>query len=343
MRIVLHGGMHKTGTTSLQQYLSEHRAELLRHGFCYPGADIHHGFAFNFRQIPGLSPLCPPLIEEAERAGAHTLVLSGEVISTLRQDQMDRLSQSLAGHELHFVYCFRHWSTYLPSRWAQYCSRRDSMTLDEYIIATGPDCDFVDRRFDLVLQRALPHGQVTAVSYDNAVASEGTALPATLRAMGLPEDLVAGSALFSTPHNARPNWQFTEIVRLINGAIAGHRDLPLNELFLTLAENRPTCTLFDLSGPISELPVALRSQLQQIVEARRVDRNMGTIAGTPEVEARLNEQYGMLFTNCVDLKVFPQDVSVRVTTCDLDVAEFQQVHGATVDATLAALEPLYRF
>jgi hypothetical protein len=161
--------------------------------------------------------------------------------------------------------------------------------------------------------------------------------------MGLPEPLVAGSALFTTPHNARPDWQSTEIVRLLNGAMADRRGLPRNELFLTLAENRPECILFDLAGPVSQLPVALRSQLQQIVEAHRVDRIIGAVAGTQEVEARLNERYGTLFTNRIALRVFPQDLSVRVTTCDLDVAEFQQNHGATAAAALAALEPLCSF
>lgn len=340
MHIVLHGGMHKTGTTTLQQFLAEHRAELLQTGFCYPGEDTHHGFAFNFRQIPGLSADCVALVEAAELAGAHTLVLSGEVISTLREDQYNRLRQSLAGHELHFVFCFRHWTSYLPSRWAQYCSRRDSMTLDEYLVATGPHCNFVDRRFDLVLERALAHGRVTAVSYDNAMASDSSALPATLRAIGLPEALVEQGASFTTRHNARSNWEFTEVVRLLNGAIAKRRGLPGDELFATLAQSRPFCILFDYAHPISQLPEVLQNQMQKIVHAHRVTRIIGS-EGTLAIETRLNEHYGSLFTNRVDGRIFPTDLSVRTATCDLTAERFQSLYSEIANVALAALEHLW--
>ncbi len=40
MRLILHIGTHKTGTTSIQKFLSAHHEELARRGVWYPGYDI---------------------------------------------------------------------------------------------------------------------------------------------------------------------------------------------------------------------------------------------------------------------------------------------------------------
>ena len=42
MRVIIHAGIHRTGTTSLQRCLAGNRAALAARGFCYPGTEVHH-------------------------------------------------------------------------------------------------------------------------------------------------------------------------------------------------------------------------------------------------------------------------------------------------------------
>ena len=95
-----------------------------------------------------------------------------------------------------------------------------------------------------------------------------------------------------------------------------------------------------MAGSVSQLPDALLKQLREIVESHKVERVIGISDGTARIEAMLNEQYGMLFINRIDGRVFPAGQRSRVTTCTLTFAQFRQNHHTTVQAALAVLEPL---
>ena len=61
------------------------------------------------------------------------LILSHEVISTLNTDQLMRLIDALGTDELRYVVAFRHWVSFLPSRWRQNCRRRDAQPLQTFL------------------------------------------------------------------------------------------------------------------------------------------------------------------------------------------------------------------
>ncbi len=42
MTLVIHAGIHRTGTTSLQRFLAENRAALAGRGVGYPGEENNH-------------------------------------------------------------------------------------------------------------------------------------------------------------------------------------------------------------------------------------------------------------------------------------------------------------
>jgi hypothetical protein len=92
MRVILHIGQSKTGTTSLQSFLSANRESLAKSGILYPdvyrgGIPLnvleHNSFAealCGFRRFPGFSAeeyWCQ-FQEQIQQSECHTLLLSGE-------------------------------------------------------------------------------------------------------------------------------------------------------------------------------------------------------------------------------------------------------------------------
>jgi hypothetical protein len=92
MRVILHIGQSKTGTTSLQSFLASCRESLAKSGILYPDVyrggiplkvQNHNSFAealCGFRRFPGFSAeeYWAQFQEQIEKTGCHTLLLSGE-------------------------------------------------------------------------------------------------------------------------------------------------------------------------------------------------------------------------------------------------------------------------
>jgi len=76
MQLVIHAGIHRTGTTSLQRTLARNRAALLARGVAYPGeAPNHQGLVWELVRGQSGAREVLALVEEA---GAPRAVLSGE-------------------------------------------------------------------------------------------------------------------------------------------------------------------------------------------------------------------------------------------------------------------------
>ncbi len=79
MKLTIHAGIHRTGTTSLQRFFAKNRAALAARGVAYPGTEgnhqsiawaLHRGQAGPYRVLA--------LVEEVAAACAEQVVLSGE-------------------------------------------------------------------------------------------------------------------------------------------------------------------------------------------------------------------------------------------------------------------------
>ena len=78
MQLVIHAGIHRTGTTSLQRYLAKNRAGLAAQGVDYPGEENNHqplAWALYRGQC---GPEAVLALASAAPAGTQQLVLSGE-------------------------------------------------------------------------------------------------------------------------------------------------------------------------------------------------------------------------------------------------------------------------
>lgn len=299
MRIVIHGGMFKTGTTALQQSLHKQRRKLSSMGVIYPESDTgQHSRLLNVRSPSWAACSLRQLALEADAGGASVLMLSGETVSALSSSQFEQLTQCFDGWPVDYVFCFRHWSTYLPSRWAQNCIRRDSQTFGSYLHhALEPSLAHFDARFDLILTRAAASGAagVHAVSYEHAMAAHGSTCIDVLKASQLPQqavDLIGRSRPWC---NGRASPLDVELCRLLNGVAAYHRNLRQDDLFWSYAAHQECGVFFDFLNKLSTLPVELMQGIGLLI--RSCKPRQIALPQFKQLEALLSDTHLHRFSN----------------------------------------------
>lgn len=99
MRFVIHAGVHKTGTSTLQNFLADNADALLERGVYYPVGFFaqftrqHSALAFAIRR--GDVDLVRGFFEHCREQEAHTTVVSGEQISVLSGPSLRRLRSEI--------------------------------------------------------------------------------------------------------------------------------------------------------------------------------------------------------------------------------------------------------
>lgn len=240
LKIYLHAGMHKTGTKALQRLLYSKRRKLRRYGFFYPDiGSYHHNSILNLRSSSWSSEFLLEQLNIARKQSASVVIFSAEVLSILSENEIKRLRYYLGDNEIVFVFVFRHWCNYLPSRWAQNCLVRDAQTFDEYLNKLkDPAYTHIDIGFDFILKRFQENSdaKIKAVSYSNSMILKGSVLVDIFKAFEF-SDKLSHNLLRKERHvNVRPNWVRIEQTRLLNAALSEHFLLNKNDLFQSIGE-----------------------------------------------------------------------------------------------------------
>lgn len=114
MKIILHIGWHKTGTTSIQKFLFNNATKLInRHGIYYPNEGLfsfaHHNLAWALQErtatpwgnvpltIEGFKNKLKTAVEVARLVGCNTIVFSSEEFCTLQMNEIEILHDTLSG------------------------------------------------------------------------------------------------------------------------------------------------------------------------------------------------------------------------------------------------------
>jgi len=116
MRLVIHAGIHRTGTTSLQRTLAKNRAALLAQGVAYPGEAPNHQ-ALAWELVRGQSG-AREVLALVEGAGAERVVLSGEDFAI--QTDLAWLAAVAARHDVRVVFYLRRQDHWLASWYNQH-------------------------------------------------------------------------------------------------------------------------------------------------------------------------------------------------------------------------------
>jgi len=242
--------MHKTGTTSLQRALLAHGTAFAEAGCRVlvnpPQVMVKAREGFDPEWLAGQ-------VAAAEKSGAARLIISAEAISTFSRDQMERLLACFGRHPVRVVLALRHWSGFLPSRWKQNCSRRDSQSFGGYLRRLDSAQErHIEANYPLVAAHMLAGDglDLRIVSFDNA-GSEALLLYELLRATGVAESLAKRVSATSPVLHKSKNTAFYELCRLFNGAWSAATGREQNALFLSILEHGSVRDFYDF-GPLVE-------------------------------------------------------------------------------------------
>ncbi len=139
--LLIHIGPRKTGTTAIQQALATRRDELRARGVIYPGRSQQHFRAVN--RLIGRRQLWEedheaPVVEETWRTLVEEIgnaprgVISTEILSQVRENNVRRVVESFAGRTLTVVITYRPFEMLLSSTWQQLVKEGLRDPLDEW-------------------------------------------------------------------------------------------------------------------------------------------------------------------------------------------------------------------
>lgn len=306
MRIVIHGGIFKTGSTSLQQLLHNNRDLLAKEGIIYPFNEIgQHSYILNVRNPEWDAKHLQSIALDAEEKKAEILLLSGESVSALSFSHFKQLTACFESWTTEYVFCFRHWASYLPSRWKQNCKRRDSQTFEEYLNhVTNPELAHFDLRYDLILSRAIASGakEVRSVSWDNAIKENGSSVPETLFALGFNQNLIQRLITGSEWLHESNTTINIDICRILNGLMDYKNQYKANELFWAYANHKECLHFHD----IEYILPAIDSSFKQIINERLVNKGKSAIKipNFNKMEDFLYKTHANTFVNLNNKKIF---------------------------------------
>jgi hypothetical protein len=176
MKLLIHAGIHRTGTTSLQRVLSRNRDALAAQGVAYPGEGPNHQ-PLAWELVRGQSG-AREVLALVEGAGAERVVLSGEDFA-IHQD-LGWLAPVAARHEVGVVLYLRrqdHWVNSWYNQHVKWPFDRVKSRMDpQAFLATLEDFHWLD--YERLLGRwskALGEGRVTVAVLEKGQVEDATA------------------------------------------------------------------------------------------------------------------------------------------------------------------------
>ncbi len=231
-KIIVHAGLHKTGSTSIQHFLESHREKLRALGIdFFQGAylpqnhmELHASAMRQGRMSPFKLTLKEPISDAfrervRERVAAYIenspcerILFSAEGLSYLRHpDEMERLRALLGDVPVEIILYLRSKDKYLASylrEMAHYSSGKTDaagslreMTEGDWLVDyKGRVRGFAD---------AFGTANVVTIDYDRSFAEDGSVIPSLLRHLGIVEHFERSdwSGVFL---NKRPRWPWLQ-------------------------------------------------------------------------------------------------------------------------------------
>ena len=153
---VLHVGLVKTGTTSLQTAASSRRGLLLRHGVRYPGKRYNHRqAAMALSRRTGQHQATPDewdeLMAEVNQDHQRRILISNEFIAGWDTAVARRFVEELGTTRTHIVFTVRSFASLLPSLWQQYVKTGYPHDLEHFlsrVLADRPNPAELPPNFD---------------------------------------------------------------------------------------------------------------------------------------------------------------------------------------------------
>jgi hypothetical protein len=139
-RVIVHIGQHKTGTTSLQHWLSTNREALAADGVCYPNATIGHGVGHHLLKDLALNPeegsteVLDDLVAEIRQASNDSItILSSERLATLHPAAFLQLLDRLSEFDVSVLAVYRNPLSWCRSMWQEQIKQGNFSDFREFL------------------------------------------------------------------------------------------------------------------------------------------------------------------------------------------------------------------
>lgn len=152
MKILIHAGIHRTGTSSLQRFLQQNREILARHKIAYPGTEIHHQkTAWALKRNPSDYKVINQLLEN--HGDSKLCILSGEDFCI--HTDLSWLAELASKHDVHALFYLRRQDHWVMSWYNQHIKwpfdrSKSRMSKDEFLASID---DFYWLDFHVMLTR----------------------------------------------------------------------------------------------------------------------------------------------------------------------------------------------
>lgn len=279
MRIFLHAGHFKTGTTSFQHLLAEQKEALSDYAIYVPSfRNGNHGYRFALTRSLGKNELS--LGDELRRAcdaGFRYAIVSSEVASHFGPREMRGLRAIFKEFESTFVLVLRRWESFLVARYKQNIKRGDFQTLDAYFEALALHGDrHPDANFGLIIGRALEcFDDVLLLPFEPDAAPK-----AIFRQIGIPASAIDSMLAPALPLNRSPSWSDTELYRLTNAALGAEMAWHPGRKALQGVDWAPASENFAVARFVARLKQEkpnLYSEIRASVDESMVPGELGTL------------------------------------------------------------------
>jgi hypothetical protein len=304
-RLVLHLGLWKTGTTTIQSFLRGNPEVLARIGVQYPRVgpenpdhpffnprpptdflahEVSHQFlgrelvARKRRYASGL-PLWSTALRMFEESGAHTAIISYEdfsaQVSQYRFDAIREMLKDLDVVGLIYLRPQESWAVSLYSHFVR--GERTSLTFHEFIDSIRPRLTYsllLDR-----IQDHIPLDRLIVRNFDDA--SRSGLIQDLFHSLDLPDALAASGYDNVVRNRSLPNWAVLFLLTCMRSSIETERIKDVRRALLRTAASRRAPRLspgLDLASP------AERTELRAIMsaDAGRLAAKYGIMLPEPE-------------------------------------------------------------
>jgi len=144
LRCIIHIGLRKTGTSTIQRCFADHTKALIKGGILYPftgrlgqkrgdGHYAHHDLAWSIRHLRGRTQYWNSLWEEVKTASPDSVVISAETFSDLTPEGIIWLHDEVKIHDVQIVMVIRSKWDFIISEYTQQAKKgRTCDTLERF-------------------------------------------------------------------------------------------------------------------------------------------------------------------------------------------------------------------
>lgn len=315
MQIVLHVGMHKTGTSSFQNWLRVSYGNLLDRGVAV--------FPLDARVLANIPNCFDPVslretLVELERSRIHTVVFSHETLSECFTSDLSKLCNIFYPHPVRYVITIRHWNGFLLSRWQQNCSRRDAQSYVSFLeeLWLNPE-GRIEAFYDLPVRRAIEVGitDIHVVSFDLEL-QNNTLLQTLAETCLLPVEFMP-SPIGQPKMNVSMASRHSDRTRMFNGIISEAGNRVFNPMAVRSCTGLAPDVFYDLGQATviiltrsKDMSTRLDHELSKRTESARLNSRQ-----IEEVQTRITDFLGPFFRNTQKKRVFlnPEDRQEKVS------------------------------